>query len=374
MTAWPDRVLHSPVTGAALRRETHALVAAGERWPVIDDIAFLRADRRALADQTLAALDAGDAADATALLLGDQDGFAPIPPPPIEVRAALVRDRDAVSFREAMARLAFGPVADYFAHRWSDPTYLSGLALAEAHWPEPGTVFELACGAGHFLRAFAGHAPCVAGADLVFAKLWLARHFVAPDAMLVCMDAGARWPLADGWADLVFCHDALYFLPDKPHVAREMRRVGRASLVGHAHNADVENHSAGRPLRTAEYAALLGADRGYDDHELTRAWIEERAPRLRALDDLADAPAVSFAPKLSARAAGKWLPPDGARVMRNPLYSDGRIVWPSERYAAEYGALATYPPTSDAAAHAVSGTVDPALIRSRVFVDLPARW
>src|SRR3712207_9381940 len=74
--------------------------------------------------------------------------------------------------------------------------FRSGLALVEAHWREPSTAFELACGIGHHLREWSRRGLRVAGADVVFAKLWLARHWVAPDAELACFDAGASWPLA----------------------------------------------------------------------------------------------------------------------------------------------------------------------------------
>ncbi len=146
-------------------------------------------------------------------LLGDQDGWARTPPPTEAARRDVVRGRDTLSFRQAMDLLAFGPVGTYFAHRWSDPTFLSGLALAQAYWGAPRRVLELACGAGHFLRAFAGQRAEVIGGDLVFAKLWLARHWVAPAATLVCFDAAAPWPFGDRAADLLFCHDAFYFLP-----------------------------------------------------------------------------------------------------------------------------------------------------------------
>ena len=79
-------MLRSPVTGRALTLRGHALTAAGERWPVVDGIAFLRADRRALADQVLARLDADDAEGALVALLGDQDGWARTPPPTEEAR------------------------------------------------------------------------------------------------------------------------------------------------------------------------------------------------------------------------------------------------------------------------------------------------
>lgn len=392
MTHWPGGHLLSPLTRRPLHADTpHSLAAGGERWPVVDDIPFLRSDRRELAAGALGALDAGDRDGALVLLLGDQDGWARTPPPDERARRALVRDAGRLSFREAMDLLAFGPVATYFAHRWTDPTFLSGLALVEAHRdPDlgtdrdaPGRVFELACGAGHYLREFARLSSEVAGGDLVFAKLWLARHWIAPAARLVCFDAAAPWPLPDAAADLVFCHDALYFLPQKPHVATEMLRVagpGGRVLVGHAHNALVDNLSAGEPLAPAGYAALFGAPSLlYDDRELTAALVEGRAPRPAPAEALADAPAVAMAVGAGEPRAvlgGLAVPPPGAVLRRNPLYTGSEIRWPSERYEREYGPLATYPVRAQAPERAVAG-VDPkadALARRRVLVSLPERW
>jgi len=383
VTRWPDSALSSPVSGQALRADTpHSLAAGPERWPVVADIPFLRADRRTLADMALAALDAGDAQHALVLLLGDQDNWARTPPPSEADRGTLVREAGALTFRAAMDRLAFGAVGTYFAHRWSDPTFLSGLALAEAHWNAPACVFELACGAGHYLREFARVAPAVAGADIVFAKLWLARRYLAPGARLVCFDAAAPWPLASGFADLVFCHDAFYFLPEKPHVAAEMLRVAGAGgrvLVGHAHNALVDNLSAGEPLEPAAYATLFGTPLLYDDRELTLALVEARAPVPGTAATVADAPAVALATGAAGPrpvSGGLAMPPVGATLRRNPLYAGPMIHWPSERYEREYGPLATYPMQADAPEHAVAGA-DPAtdqLARRRVLLDLPQRW
>ena len=372
---WPAGLLRSPVDGAVLQSDTPHSLIAGERWPVIEGIPFLRAGRRALADAALAALDAGDTEHALVLLLGDQDDWARTPPPSKADRTEVVRT-PGLSFRDAMDRLAFGPVGAYFAHRWSDPTFLSGLALAEAHWPAPDCVFELACGAGHFLREFARAAPVVAGGDLVFAKLWLARRYVAPGALLVCFDAAAPWPLPDAWAGLVFCHDAFYFLPDKPHVAAEMQRVGRTVLVGHAHNALVDNLSSGSPLTPGAYAALFGTPLLYDDRELTAALIEARVPRATTASALAAAPAVSMAQAAAPRPvqAGLAMPALGTKLRRNPLYRDGAIAWPSERYRTEYGPLATYPAQTDAGESAIAGPATEALTRSRVMLDLPPQW
>jgi len=383
VSRWPDGALSSPVSGRALYADTpHSLAAGPERWPVIADIPFLRTDRRALADAALAALDAGAAQEALVLLLGDQDNWARTPPPSEADRTALVRDAGSLSFRAAMDHLAFGPVGTYFAHRWSDPTFLSGLALAEAHWNAPACVFELACGAGHFLREFARVAPAVAGADIVFAKLWLARRYLAPAARLVCFDAAVGWPLASGSAGLVFCHDAFYFLPEKPLVANEMLRVagpGGRVLIGHAHNALVDNLSAGEPLPPAGYAALFGTPLLYDDRELTLALVEARAPRPGTTSGVGGAPAIALATGAAAPSPVTGIlamPESGAVLRRNPLYAGSEIEWPSDRYAREYGPLVTYPMRTDAPERAVAG-IDPAidqLVRRRVMLDLPQRW
>ncbi len=340
--------LASPLSRQKLRWETpHSLAAPGERWPIVEGIPYLRTGRDALIADALHLLDAGPGRRGGRALAGRPGRLGRHAAPARGRSRVLLRDADRVNFREAMDRLAFGPVGTYFAHRWSDPTFLSGLALAEAHWTGPARVFELACGAGHFLREFARCAPEIGGADVVFAKLWLARRFVAPTARLLCFDAAAPWPIEDRSADLLFCHDAFYFLPEKPHVAAEMRRVSAGPvLVGHAHNALADNLSSGAPLDPAGYAAMFGAPLLYDDAELTRALVEARRPRPADAEALADAAAISLAasaPPPRPIEAGLAVPPPGAALRRNPLYVDGRVRWPSKRYELEYAGLATYP-------------------------------
>ncbi len=391
MTAtWPSGALRSPISGRILEpRGDTLLVADGEAWPVIDGIPFLRTGRAGLAAEAVRLLKTGETGRATALLLRDQDPYAPDPPPAVELCERIVRERDGLDFRAAMAALGFGRVGDYFAHRWTDPTFLSGLALlGEALPPGPASVFELACGAGHFLSALHRAGVQASGSDLVFAKLWLARHFVSPDARLACFDAEAPWPLADGTVDTVFCHDAFYFLPDKPGIASRMRQLagpGGTVAVGHAHNADAENHSSGAPLTVAEYAALFPGARLFDDAELTGAFAAGRAAVA------AEAPALRLAAAVSllwradgAAGAASGRPGFGTEsgpVLRlNPLYrpaADGaEIAWPSPRYEQEYAALATYP-TRWQGPDVIDRTGVPeieALLRRRVYVELPGRW
>jgi SAM-dependent methyltransferase len=324
--------------------------------PVVCGIPFARAGREALAAEAQQALDAGEEDEAAVLLLADQDDWSPTSPPsPDACRAALGED---ISFRDAMRLLNFGPVANYFAHRWSDPTYLSGLALLSAHAPADARVFELACGTGAFLRLLG---PAAVGADVVWAKLWLAKRYVAPEATLICFDAAAfPWPVRAGF-DVALCHDALYFLPEKARVVSELKRLAPTVLIGHAHNADEENLSSGAPLTPAGYRELLGESLTYDDAELTRALLEDRPP---APSDGEGAAALAFVtPPSEPRSAGRFALA-GERFARNPLLEEG---WPSKRYAQEYAADMTY----------LTGPVPDSReeqIRRRILVDLPENW
>lgn len=383
MSLWSYR---SPVTGLPLAPDTpHSLrevkkaTEVRERWPVVDGIPYLRVGREALAAEALAALDAGDRVAALSLLLADADDWWTEPPPPRADLAALVSDAGRLTLRQAMDALGYGRVGTYFAHRWSDPTFVAGLALIEGWTGGMGTAFELGCGIGHYLRALEVSGTAAFGGDVVFSKLWVARHWVVPaKTELVCFDASAQWPLLDAY-DLIFCIDAFYFMPDKAGIARQMTEfANKQVLVGHIHNAGVARHSAGAAVRPSELLAMFPSAFLYDDAELTRAGafgdpIVARAPR-----DLKRAEAISLAHPFPLRGpVGEWelgWNPDRPLV-RNPLYVDGRIAWPSERYRDEYAALATYPERSNVPATLEYDEFElPDAARRREFVQLPERW
>ena len=396
--------LASPVTGRPLDADTpHSLSdGAGERWPVVDGIPYLRVGREVLVADTLAALDRARAEDALVLLLGDQDDWWTGGATDKEELRQLVRERDTLSLRDAMALLRFGPVADYFAYRWSDPTYLTGLALLEAHWNEPASAFELACGIGHYLRELTRRGVACTGADVVFAKCWLAKHWVAPGAAYVVFDAGHAWPTGDARYDLVMCHDAFYFLPDQELVAQRLRAllascssaartpVERSEtsaatrlapldtaprsapegvlVVSHLHNEGYAGGSKGPAQAHAEWHALFPQASVYDEAVLLNALMASAAPSTRGWseDDAVEAISVIEGGGQARKIAGGGpMPVPDAPLRRNPLIDDaGTVRWPSELYRDEYGAGCLWA-TVDASA-------DPA--RTRRLVDLPERW
>ena len=382
------RALRSPISDRPLLPDgPHALGdGAGERWPVLDGIAYLRAGSRARAEAALARLEGGDREGALALLLAENDAWWDEPPPAEAVLRQLVRDAEGTeppNLREAMARLGWGRVGVYFAHRWSDPTFVAGLALTDAHWSAPRTAFELCCGIGHHLRALQGAGVAVAGADVVFAKLWVARRWVLGEgAELACFDAeGPHWPM-DGPFDLVACHDAFYFLKDKPAVAARLRAMagGGALAISHVHNRDWPNLSGGAAVSVEELAALFPRACSYDDQELTLAGAERRAPRSAPWAALGEVEAFSLMDGAAGAAGPRAVdgplsqPPIGAPLVVNPLLTRHGVDWPSERYREEYALRATYGRQPWPPAQAVMSAAVAEAAARRDLLHLPERW
>ena len=351
---------------------------------MIEGIAYLREGPRA--QEALHRLDGGDREGALALLLAENDGWWTEPPPPDAELRRLVRDAEGETpptLRDAMARLGWGRVGLYFAHRWSDPTFVAGLALTDAHWTAPETAFELCCGVGHHLRALQGVGVAVCGGDVVFAKLWVARRWVlGASAELVCFDAQApHWPVR-GPFDLVACHDAFYFLQAKAAVAARLRGLagGGALVLSHVHNRDWPNLSGGAAVGAEEMSSLFPEALSYDDQELTLAGAERRTPAPRPWPALGGVEAFSLADGAAGRVGPKPVdgplsrPPVGAPLVRNPLLTRYGVAWPSERYREEYGPRATYGrhPAPPAQA-AMSAAVADAAAR-RDLLHLPERW
>lgn len=375
--------LHSPTTGLPLRPEGPFLLTDEvEHWPVVDGIPYLRAGRDALVRDAVAFIRNGDPDRALLLLLADQDDWWDGAPPAEGDLARLTRERDSLSLREAMDLLGYGRVGHYFAHRWSDPTFMAGLALIDAHWSEPVSAFELACGIGHYLRELSAAGIATCGADVVFSKLWLARHWVLdPGTELVCFDARRPWPLAERRFELVLCQDAFYFLEPKADILARLRAMAAGPLiVAHIHNREAETMSAGVGMSADEISRMFPGAAIYDDAALTLAAQRGEAPVSQQPSALrsVEAFSVAEAKPLSARAASGPLsaPRAGAVYRRNPLYRQGEggaeIVWPSERYGAEYGPCATYPMRTDLPACPPEWSADQA--RSREIVSLPDRW
>jgi len=379
--------LRSPTTGRPLHEVDPFILSDGdELWPCFDGIPFLRIGRDALRERALDAIRNGDPLDALALLLTDRKDET-IPPADFEEAKRVARGVATVG--EAMSGLGYGGMAPYMYHRWCLPTYLSGLALLEAHAPQGATLFEVGCGMGHFLRSWIDNSGPAIGSDLVFSNLWLAHRFVAPLANLVCFDANNSFPLDSRCADVSFGQDAFHYFRRKEHVMSEMRRVSSRGIVllGHVHNAKRDNFSAGLPLELDCYTACVEPSVVYDDEALTNAALTGvPAKPVPLSSELRDVEAFAFAcgevsglctPRLT-------FPRHGTVLQLNPLITQEGVTWPSVRFQQEFANGWSYwkdmrfpPQRVVEAARAGLAGIDPECdwyIRRRVVLDLPEGW
>ena len=392
----------SPVSGKPLKLESEFCLTdgEGERWPVIEGIPYLRAGSRQRAKEVLRALEGGDTDAALCILLCESDGWWDEPPPSEADLRHLLQERHHLTLRDAMEYLGYGRVGTYFAHRWSDPTYVAGLALLDAHWRAPATAFELACGIGHYIRALDQVGVATLGADIVFSKLWLARNWVVGQRpLLVCFDAEQPWPI-DVNVDLALCHDAFYFFRNKSFVATSLGKaaLGGTMAVAHVHNTTANNLSGAASINFMDLRALFPGATIYDDAELTRAGSEGRSPVLSKNLDKVEAFSlvtdgfsawsassnnlevsynleVSCNPPEPLKANGPLSrPPDGTPLRRNPLCSNGSVLWPSQRYEAEYGSSVTWHCTPNIQDYAIMSPEHEASVARRELLDIPERW
>jgi hypothetical protein len=369
--------LISPDNGNSLTQHAPNLLSDGDRlWPVVDGIAYLR-PKHAVREAAVRLIQQQQPEEALIVLLQDQDPFAPLPPPEADALRDLLGNPD-VNLRTALQTLNYGPVADYFAHRWATPTFLSGLALLQITANVSQPVVEVACGTGHFLRTLEANDVVTAGMDLVFSKLWLARRYLGVRGTLVCGDTGAL-PLRSKEPTAVFCHDAFYFFRDKEAVLDGLRTLAAGGLValGHVHT-DAIDHGVAGTLRSAEaYGRMANADaRFYDDQALTTAWLTQQSPLPGTAQQLSQAEAVAW---IEGEPNTLLLPLDrpAAPLVRNPLVTrDGSIRWPTERFRAEYEADAGYLldstlPDDEAT---LGAGAQAQLFRNRILLDLPPAW
>ena len=395
-------------------------------WPEVDGIPYVRVGCEALVARVLSLLEAGRVDEARGELLRDQDDFARQPPPSLEEAIAVGRERPPLA--EAMSRLEYGPVADYFLLRPSTPTFLSALTLLDVanlsaardataeHTLRPLTVLEVCCGLAQVLRVLEVDERPVAtvGVDVVWSKLWLARLGLHSQARLLCADvAAAPLPLADDSADLAVCHDAVYFLENKAALLGELRRTAGSLLIGHAHNRRADHGDvAGSPLTPREYAALASpAACFFDDAAAAAACLDPDAPLPTSdgagVDQFAEVEAIGWCEgplfhrpadddrsscSLDRFRRRDFGVPPGRSLVPNPFLAKKAVTpdeqtanetrqlvvrWPQPRFAEEY-ATATYlggdvpTPQQELAAAKGSWGEDPVLrdfVRRRTFID-----
>jgi len=369
-------------------------------FPIVDGIPVIHLEASAVAAREH--LDAGHADLARRALFGLDDA----PPVHFEEIAA----SPSATYRDIVEALGPGFEGGYFLYRFSDPTYLVSHAVVRAVagtvLSDGGRAIDVCGGSGHLTRALLDlSTPPPVLADLHFSKVWLGRRFTAPPCEGVCCDGNAPLPFARGAFRFAVCSDAYHYIWAKRLFASEIMRLAdtgdtrSAIVIGHTHNAEQWNPSAGMPLPPDAYrdvfedlaprlfgeTSLLADIVGGGPLDLSRHEGEDALDRELALTLVASRhPGVFSAHGLDALATAS------GEFRVNPLYaasSEGDQVrltlrFPSHDYEQEYGACRQYLPdqvvvSRDALGALPARTLPPILAdlaERHVIIDLPKNY
>jgi SAM-dependent methyltransferase len=258
---------------------------------------------------------------------------------------------------------------DYFALRPGQPRHLIALSFVSLIRQPQKPILDLACGCGHLTYSLTQRAEGqqVIGIDDSFFGLYVAKHWIAPQAEFVCCAADMSLPFPDGAFSTAFCSDAFHYFDHKLISFRELERLTRDNgviILVWVHNALWRCPHDGLPLPPEGYEELIGdiPHRLVADSEVLSRYLEKTGPPLAH-----SAPAERLArePVLSIVATRNqdifqdygsfedWPHAEG-RLKLNPLFvTDGpqqnghvslRRKFPSAFYEEEHKQCKTYLP------------------------------
>lgn len=153
--------------------------------------------------------------------------------------------------------------ANFLFHRFANPSFLGTLpplvVLGDACQQTPRKrLLDLLCGIGHSsatVKALCSGVEVIM-ADADYVNLFIARRYVAPDTVALCIDVELPLPFVDGSVDELFCLDGLHYVRSKVALLREVDRIigpKGAWLFAHMHNANGTNMNPGAPLTAGGY-------------------------------------------------------------------------------------------------------------------------
>lgn len=178
-------------------------------------------------------------------------------------------------------------VHDYFAYRFGQPRHLVALAFASLIDQPTGPILELTCGCGHITRGLVHKAngQLVVGMDRNFFVLYVAKHWVAPEAVYICGDLDIPLPFSDELFSAISCTDGFHYLGQKEDCMQEIRRVLQPDgliLLNVLRNAYIDYAQAGQPLSPEAYAQLAAdlPHRLVSDAEVLARYIDRQGPAL----------------------------------------------------------------------------------------------
>lgn len=205
----------------------------------------------------------------------------------------LVTEAD-ISFADLVDRCREDRWANWQMHRFSMPKFLAVHALSYLA-KNYKTVLDFGSGLGHaaFLIKRLASEALVVCADYSFTSLYLAKRFLVPDALCVCLDGDYPLPFSGQYFGCVFSTDALQYIESKIGLAKEFQRIishDGTIVLPHLHNR-LSPVDVGKPLTPFGYDGLFDGivRRIYPEDEILANYVSDGSldlDRRWSLDDL----------------------------------------------------------------------------------------
>jgi SAM-dependent methyltransferase len=294
----------------------------------------------------------------------------------------------------------------YFSYRFAQPRYLTTLAMTAMIDPQGGPVLDLGCGSGHVTHQLQSIDPeqIVVGVDKSYFMLYVAKNWMAKDALYVLCDAETRLPFDDNVFESVLCSNTFHFLSDMDSCASELRRIAIPDgifLLTAVRNALQPHSTPNNALSPRQYAELWGdlSVAMLPDDMILRQYLEGKSPDLSTSanwESLEHAPLISLVASADDRPFhpgepfSSW-PHARGRLRINPLYRVERrpagdllltLAEPSRFFADENVEANAYLPedvtvSAQAVADLEDGTTSDEvreLVEKCVFVGMPTGY
>ena len=192
---------------------------------------------------------------------------------------------------------------DYFAYRFGQPRHLMALSFASVIRQPRKPILDLGCGMGHLTRTLVqrGEGQSIIGMDGNFFYLYIAKHWIAPQATYVCCWGEPSLPFPDEAFSTAFCSDAFNYFTHKATSIRELKRITRNDgliMLIYLRNPLFKYPYCGEPLLLEGYQALVAdmPHRLVSNNVILTRYLQRQGPPLvksAEAGDLAQEPTLS---------------------------------------------------------------------------------
>lgn len=308
-------------------------------------------------------------------------------------------------FRQSMKGME--TAYEYFYYRFGQPRHLATLSMSTLVKNPDKPILDIGCGFGHSTFALSKklNGQVIVATDKVFFALYVAKNWVASNAIYIYCDAESALPFQSKSFSAIFCADGVHSFTSKFTLLNEILRIiknkGFFAFIT-SRNALHKHLYRGRPLSPSAYHSLLGdiPHRIIKESVAWRRYVRGLGPELAVqppLDELENEPILTIVGSRNSRIFKDYKLSHErgeiqGKLIINPLYKlideekNGIITlkrsFPSEYYAKENQECTSYLPEYVSANKSILESVDNGkitgevehLMKSFVILDVPVKY